>query len=81
MVLVQLQVTTAAVPHAARGPNDALHEGAPPSMHVVDALAVAVMPLAPTALMVQVSPAEPTVYGSEPEHGTGPLDGEVPVQT
>ncbi len=60
-VLVQLQVTTAEVPHATRGPNEALHEGAPPAMHVVDAVAVAVMPPAPTALMVQVSPAEPTV--------------------
>ena len=77
---MQLQVTTAAVPHAARGPNDALHDGAPPSMHVVDALAVAVMPLAPTALMVQVSPAAPTLKGPEPMHGTGPLDGVVPVQ-
>ncbi len=81
VVLVQLQVTVAAAPHATRGPNDALHDGAPPSMHVVDADAVAVMPLAPTALMVQVSPAEPTLKGPEPTHGTAPLDGVVPVQT
>ena len=80
-VLVQLQVTTAEAPHATRGPNDALHEGAPRGMLVVVGVAIAVTPPAPTAWMVQVSPAAPTVYGPEPVQGTGPLDGVVPVQT
>ena len=81
VVLVQLQVTVAAAPHATRGPNEALHDGAPPSMHVIDADAVAVMPSAPTALMVHISPAEPTLKGPEPTQGTGPLEGVEPMQT
>ena len=82
MALVQFQVTVEVPPHAGAGPNDALHAGGPlEPVHETIAVALPVVPSAPTALMVQVSPAEPTVYGPEPEHGTGPLDGEVPVQT
>jgi hypothetical protein len=61
MVLVQLQVTTAGLPHDTRGPKDAVHVGAPPAMQVVEAEAVALAPSAATALMVQVSPAAPTL--------------------
>ncbi len=50
-------------------------------MHDVEAVAVAVAPPAPTALMVQRSPDEFTVYGSDPEQGAGPLEGVDPVQT
>lgn len=52
-MLVQLQVTTAGVPHATRGPKDAEHDGAPPGMQVVEAEAEVVVPSAPTALMLQ----------------------------
>ena len=80
--LMQFQVTTAALPQAGRGPKEAVHAGAPPApRQETVAVALAVVPPAPAALMVQVSPAAPTVYGREPVHGTTPLDGEVPVQT
>ncbi len=81
VALTQLQVTTAALPQAGRAPNEAVHDGAPPApVHETDAEAVPVVPPAPTALMVQRSPAAPTGYAPEPAHGTGPLDGVVPVQ-
>ncbi len=61
MELTQLQVTTAALPQAGREPNEAVQEGAPPApVHETVAEAVAVVPPAPTPLMVQRSPAEPT---------------------
>jgi len=50
-------------------------------MQDTDAEAEVMAPPAPTALMVQVSPETPTVYGAEPLQGTAPLEGEVPVQT
>jgi len=82
VALVQFHVTTAAAPHAGAGPKEALQAGGPPvAMQETVAVAVPVEPSLPSALMVQVSPAAPTVYGPEPEHGTGPLDGVVPVQT
>ncbi len=75
-------MTVAVPPHAGAGPNEALHEGGPlVPVHDTVAVAEPVVPSTPTALMVQVSPAEPTVYGPDPEQGTAPLDGEVPVQT
>ncbi len=62
MELTQFHVTTAALPHAGREPNEAVHDGAPPDpAHETVAVAVPVVPPAPTALMVQRSPAEPTV--------------------
>jgi len=76
---VQFQVTTAALPHAGAGPNDALHAGG--GTQLAEAEAMALAPPAPTALMVQVSPATPTVRGTEPAQSTTPLEGEVPVQT
>jgi len=76
---VQFQVTTAALPHAGAGPNDALHAGG--GTQETEAEAMALAPPAPTALMVQVSPAPPTVRGTEPEQSTAPLEGVEPVQT
>ena len=79
---MQFQVTVEVPPHAGAGPNDALHAGGPlVPMHETDVVAVPVVPSTPTALMVQVSPEGPTVYGLDPEHGIEPLDGEVPVHT
>ena len=76
---MQFQVTVEVPPQVGAGPNEALQEGG--GTHVTMAVAVAVTPPAPTALMVQVSPAEPTVYGPDPEQAMEPLDGEVPVHT
>ena len=59
MASVQFQVTVDVPPHVGAGPNDALHAGS--GTHDVVAVAVAVAPPAPTALMVQRSPEEPTV--------------------
>jgi hypothetical protein len=82
VALVQFQVATAVPPHAGAGPNDAEHTGGPlvpPQEIIAEALPAA--PSAPTALMVQVSPAAPTVRGTEPAQSTAPLEGVVPVQT
>ena len=59
---MQFHVTTDALPHGGRGPKDAAHAGGPlaPRQETV-AVAVPRLPSAPTALMVQVSPAVPTV--------------------
>ena len=78
---MQLHVTVAASPQARRGPHEAVQLGGGAPTQDTDAVAVAVAPPVPTALMVQVSPALPTTKGVEPEHSTAPLDGEVPVQT
>lgn len=78
MASAQFQVTTAVPPHAGAVPNEAVHEGATPR-HVVLADEVPVVPLALVALMVQLSPAEPTATGAEPEHGAGPLTVVDPV--
>ncbi len=78
---MQLHVTVAAAPQVRRGPHVAVQLGRGGATHDTDAVAVAVAPPTPTALIVQRSPAEPTGYGVEPEHGTAPLDGVVPVQT
>ncbi len=60
-------------------PNEAVHDGATP-VHVVLAEEVPVVPLALVAVIVQLSPAEPTPTGAEPEHGAGPLTLVDPVQ-
>ena len=57
---MQLHVTVAADPQVSRGPHDAVQLGRGASMHETDAVAVAVAPPTPTALIVQRSPEEPT---------------------
>lgn len=69
---VQFQVTTAVPPHAGGVPKDAVHVGATPR-HVVLAEAIPVVPLALVAVIVQLSPAEPTATGADPEHAVAPL--------
>ena len=81
VALEQFHVTVAAEPQVRTGPHVAVQLGRGASMHETVAVAVAVAPPAPTALMVQRSPTEPTVYGLDPEQGTEPLDGEVPVHS
>ena len=76
---MQFQVTTAALPHAGAGPNDALHAGG--GTQETEAEAMALAPPAPTALMVQVSPATPTGSAADPVQSTAPLEGVEPVQT
>ncbi len=78
MASVQFHVSVAVPPHAGAGPNDPEHTGR--FTHVVVAVAVAVVPPLPGALMVQVSPPAPTTTVVEPVHGTMPLDGVEPVQ-
>ncbi len=79
MASAQFHVTTAVPPHAGAVPNEAVHDGATP-VHVVLAEEVPVVPLALVAVIVQLSPAEPTPTGAEPEHGAGPLTLVDPVQ-
>jgi hypothetical protein len=76
---VQFHVIVAAAPHAGGGPNEAVQRGT----GVVQPLVADALwePPGPVALMVQLSPAAPTVRVEiEPAHATGPLLGEVPVQ-
>ena len=77
MASVQFQVSTEEPPHAGAGPNDPVHVGR--VRHVVVAVAMAVVPPRPGAVMVHVSPAEPIASVVEPVHGTIPLDGVEPV--
>ena len=58
---MQLHETVAAAPQARRGPHEAVQLGRGASMHETEAVAVAAAPPAPTAWMVQRSPAAPTV--------------------
>ena len=75
---MQFQVTVEVPPHAGGEPNDAEHMGR--FTQVVVAMAVAIVPPLPGAVMEQVSPAAFTTTVVEPVHGTAPLPGVEPVQ-
>ncbi len=75
---VQLHVSGVVPPQVGAPPKAAEQCGA--DTHPTVAVAESLVPPGPVALMVQVSPAGPTVTGDEPLQATAPPEDVVPVQ-